>query len=111
MAANSAASIEAPPTKAPSTSGWAHNSFDVGRLHRPAVQHPDVIGQVAGVELGQPGPDRTADLLGVLGRRDLAGADRPHRLVRHHGGPGLVGGDAGEGTVELGEGCLLYTSP
>ena len=58
-----------------------HDRRDVAGLHRAAVEHAHAVGQVAGVELGQLGADRGADLLRVLGRRDLAGADGPDRLV------------------------------
>src|SRR3954469_15789492 len=60
-----------------------HDRGDVGRLHGAAVQDPDRVGGVA-VQLADLGPDAGADLLGVLRRRDLAGADRPDRLVREH---------------------------
>src|SRR6478735_9348661 len=56
-----------------------HDRRDVAGLHRAAVEHPDAVGHVAAVELGELGADRRADLLGVLGRGDLTGADRPDR--------------------------------
>ena len=39
------------------------------------------VGHVAAVQLGNQGADGRTDLLGVLGRRDLTGADRPDRLI------------------------------
>src|SRR4051794_19521055 len=61
--------------------GLGHDPDDVARLDRSAVQDAGLVGEVTAVQLGQPRPDGGTDLLRVLGRRDLAGADRPHRLV------------------------------
>ena len=78
-----------------------HDPGDVGRLDRAAVEHAHAVGEVAAVELGQPGPDRGADLLRVGGRGHLAGADRPHRLVGHHDAGRLLRGTPIQRAVEL----------
>ena len=57
------------------------------------------------VELGDPATDRRADLLGVLGRSDLAGTDRPYRLIGDHELGDLLRREAGERTLELGQAC------
>ena len=50
---NSSASRLAPPTRAPSTSGWAMIAGDVVSLDRAAVEDADTVGHVAAVQLGQ----------------------------------------------------------
>ena len=101
IAANSSASRLAPPMSAPSTSGLAMIGGDVRRLHGAAVLDPDGVRGRLPVRLDQPGPDRAADLLGVLGGRRLAGADRPHRLVRDDDLLHLLGGQPRRGPVQL----------
>ena len=48
---------------------------------RPPVEDTDDRGRLRPVAFGEPRPQRPADLLRILGRGHLAGADRPHRLV------------------------------
>src|SRR5215468_12376472 len=78
------------------------DAVGVGRLDRPAVEDADAVGEPTGVQLREPGPDLAAHLLRVLRRGDLAGADRPHRLVGDHDVSGLLGRDPGQVGVELG---------
>ena len=70
-----------------------HDRRDVAGLHRTAVEHADAVRHVAAVELGELGADRRADLLRVLGRGDLTGADGPDRLVGDDDAAGLLDGD------------------
>src|SRR5690242_3549281 len=83
--------------------GLRHDLRDIARLHRAAVLDADLVGHLLGVQLGQPGADRRADLLGVVGAADLTGADGPDRLVRDHDRLGLLGRDVLETAVDLGE--------
>ena len=46
MRTNSSGSRLAPPTRAPSTSGWAMMAATLERLDRAAVEDPDAVGQV-----------------------------------------------------------------
>ena len=101
IAAKSTGSRLAPPTSAPSMSGWARISRGVARLDRPAVEDPHAVGELVRVQLAQVRAERGAHLLRVFGGGDLAGADRPHRLVRDDQPLGLLGGHPGERPVEL----------
>ena len=97
MRANSSGSRLAPPTRAPSMSGWAISSamFDAfteppywmrtARRRRPRP-----------VELADARPDGRAHRLGVLGGGRPAGADRPDRLVGDDQRGDLVGGAPGQ---------------
>src|SRR5690606_30707663 len=64
---------------------------DVAGLHRPAVEHPHLIGDLLAVLVRQRRAESCAHLLGVGSGGHLAGADGPHRLVRHHDLPHLLG--------------------
>src|SRR5689334_4950501 len=81
--------------------GLLHDAGHVAVLDRAAVDDADPVGRAAGVLLGQPRPDRPDDLLGVLRRGRLAGADRPHRLVGDHDLLDLVGLHLVQRAVEL----------
>ena len=59
----------------------AHERRDVRRLHRAAVEDARRRRPHPPEQLGDERAKRRADLLGLLGRRRLAGADRPDRLV------------------------------
>ena len=76
------ASSAAPPTRAPSTSGSAEQLGGVAGLDRAAVEDPHLVGGRAA--RAQHVADERARLLGLLGGRDAAGADRPDRLVGDH---------------------------
>ena len=101
--ANSSASRLAPPTRAPSTSGWAMIAGDVGRLDRAAVEDPHRVGRSPAVA-ARPAAPRIAPHTSWAssGVADLAGADRPDRLVRDHDLGDLLGGEPVERAVELG---------
>ena len=75
----------------------------VGGLDAAAVLDPDLVGQGSGRPLGQPGADLGVNVLGLLGRRRLAGANGPHGLVRQCQGGNLIVGEAVERTGQL---CL-----
>ena len=64
--------------------GLGHDVDDVAGLHRAAVLDAHRVRGGRADEFADPGADRPADLLGVLGGGHLAGADRPDRLVGHH---------------------------
>ena len=53
----------------------------VVRLGRAAIQHAYAVCGRLPEDLGQRRPDGAADLLGVIGRRGLTGADGPDGLV------------------------------
>src|SRR6476661_4241960 len=78
-----------------------HDRRDVVRLDAAAVEHAHAVGDVTAVELGEQGTDRRADLLRVLGSRDLAGADGPDRLVGDDDRGGLLLGDPVEVLAQL----------
>ncbi len=91
IAANAAGSSEAPPTSAPSTSGSASSSaaFSALTSRRRGCRARSACSLVAVADERADEADR---LLGLLGRGDLAGADRPDRLVGDdHVGRALVG--------------------
>src|SRR3712207_4709895 len=94
------------PDEAPVDVGLGHDAGDVRRLHRAAVLDADRLAGGFTPRLGDPAPESGADLLGVVGRRDLAGADRPDRFVGDDQATDLVGAETGEGAVELGERVL-----
>ena len=83
IAAKSAGSRLAPPTRAPSMSGWPQQLGGVGRLDRAAVEDPHLVGGSAAV-LAHGVADEGARLLRLLGGGGAAGADRPDRLVGDH---------------------------
>src|SRR6478735_7286346 len=83
-----------------------HDPADVGGLHRTAVQDAYAGRGLVSGGLGDAPADRRAHLLRVVGSRDLAGADRPHRLVGDDQSGDLLGGESGERAVDLGEGVL-----
>ena len=89
IAAKSSGSSAAPPTRAPSISGRPSSSAALRGLDRAAVEDPQLVGRPTAPA------DDVADegdrLLGLLGGRRAAGADRPDRLVGDHD-PGQVGG-------------------
>src|SRR5660398_61437 len=93
--------IRRPPRSTPLYSSAASDVYK-----RQAVEHADGVGQLARVQLGQAVADRTADLLGVLRRCDLAGADGPDGLIGDHDSRGLLGRHTLERAVQLGEGVL-----
>ena len=96
----SAASSEAPPTSAPSMSGCGHELGDVGALHRAAVQDPGVRRDALR-RTAWPARPRIAPHTSCASSRggDLAGADRPDRLVGDDRGLDLLGGQAGQRAV------------
>ena len=75
-------------------------------LTEPPYRIADGGRRVLGPGLGDPAADRGADLLRVVGGGDLAGADRPDRLVGHHQGAHLIGAQTGQRAVELGQRVL-----
>src|SRR5829696_7688122 len=79
----------------------AHDRRDVARLHAAAVEHAYAVGHVTAVELGKQRADGRADLLRVLGGRDLTGADGPDRLVGDDDRGGLLLGHAVEVLAQL----------
>src|SRR6478735_7192753 len=64
--------------------GLLHDAADVGGLHRTAVQDAYGGRSIVSRRLADARPDGSAHLLRVVGRRDFAGADGPHRLVGDH---------------------------
>ena len=80
MARKSSALRLAPPTSAPSTSGWAMSSAAFSGFTEPPYWIRICVGDGA-PELAEDAPDGGVDLLRLGGGGGLAGADRPHRLV------------------------------
>src|SRR3982074_1122261 len=78
--------------------GLVHDSGDVRRFHRTAVEDAHHFRRLA-VLLGQPGPDRADDLLRVIRRGRLAGTDRPDRLVRDDDLLDLLGLQTGQAGI------------
>ena len=76
----SAAVRLAPPTSAPSTSGTAKISTGVRGLDRAAVEDSDPLPLFA-IGVDQPPAERRVHVADVVEGRDLAGADRPDRLI------------------------------
>ncbi|MDF2493007.1 MAG: hypothetical protein K0Q58_1585 [Microbacterium sp.] len=64
--------------------GLAQEARDVARLHRTAVQDAGAGCRIRTELLGDDLTELRADLLGLIGRRGLARADGPDRLVRDH---------------------------
>merc|ERR1719188_2064442 len=77
----------------------------VGRGHTTSIQDPQVLGYLDAHVILEPLPECSVDLLCLRGRRGLARADRPDRLVsQYHAGP--VCDMVGDG-LELREANLL----
>ena len=74
----------------------------VVRLGRAAIQHAYAVCGRLPEDLGQRRPDGAADLLGVIGRRGLTGADGPD---------GLVDDPSKIGRASLGKECRSRWSP
>src|SRR5690606_8727798 len=83
--------------------GLRHDRGDVRGLHRAAVEDAGRVREVRVVEVAQGAADRAADLLRVLGRRDLARADGPHGLVGDDERRELRGGETRERALDLRE--------
>src|SRR3954454_17198373 len=81
--------------------GAGEDPGDGAGLHRSPVEDTDDAGGLRSVALGEPRPQRPADLLRILRRGHLAGADRPHRLVGEDDLPDLLRGQVVQGRVEL----------
>ena len=81
IAAKSSASSDAPPTSAPSMSGWAMSSAALVGLTDPPYCTRTAAAASAPATLGDRGPDERAHGLGVLGAGGAPGADGPDRLV------------------------------
>src|SRR4051794_19121411 len=81
--------------------GAGEDPGDGAGLHRSPVEDTDDVGGLRSVALGEPRAQRPADLLRILRRGHLAGADRPHRLVGEDDLPDLLRGQALQGRVEL----------
>ena len=81
MRANSSGSRLAPPTRAPSMSGWAISSAMLPDFTQPPYWMRTAAAVGPSVTSAICAADRRAHGLGVLGRRGPAGADRPDRLV------------------------------
>ena len=83
ICAKSSGSRLAPPTSAPSMSGWARISAALSGFTLPPYRM-----RTRSAASFERSPDERADerdrLLRLLGRRDLPGADRPDRLVGDH---------------------------
>ena len=62
----------APPTRAPSMSGWASSSRGVAGFDAAAVQNANLLGNRRIVAVGQDFAKVQMDLLGLLGRGHLA---------------------------------------
>ena len=80
IAANASGSRLAPPTSAPSHVGQRQQLGGVVGLHASAVEDagaPRLVTRAVGHE----GADEPAGILGLFGRGDLPGPDRPDRLV------------------------------
>src|SRR3954447_20502506 len=58
-----------------------HDARRAGGLDRSAVEDTDRCSRLRSEALGEPRPERTAHLLRILRRGDLAGADGPDRFV------------------------------
>ncbi len=71
--------------------GEGHQALDVVGLDAAAVEDAQRVRDGLAVLRGDPRADEGVDLLGLLGGRDLAGADRPDRLVGDHHLLGFVG--------------------
>src|ERR1700749_3597761 len=85
--------------------GEGEELLRVPRLDRAAVEDPHRVGLRAAP--AQHVADERARLLGLLGGRDLAGADRPDRLVGDHDLCDVLVADLGEVRLQLaGEGFL-----
>src|SRR3954447_20743560 len=72
------------PDESPVAIGLPHDPGDVRRLDGAAVEDAAAVGGIATGSVADPPADRRGHLLGVLGRRHLAGADRPDRFVGDH---------------------------
>src|SRR5450631_721871 len=81
----------------------SHDAASITTLDRAAVKHPSIIGDRRAVQLRHSAADSSAYFLRVIRRRDLAGTDGPHRLVRDNHACRLFGRNPGERAVELGE--------
>ena len=80
IAANASGFNDAPPTSAPSMSGWLKNSAALASVTLPPYwigisSAPDAI------QLAQDVPDLAGHGLGIGARRGITGPDGPHRLV------------------------------
>src|SRR5690606_42044497 len=69
------------PDKGPVDIRLSHDPRDVRRLDRATVKDTYRGRHFGVVQLRESLPQRAADLLGVVRRGHLAGADRPARLV------------------------------
>src|SRR6478752_2248246 len=83
-----------------------HDRRDVAGLDAAAVEHAYAVGDVAAVELGEQRADGCTHLLGVVGGRDLAGADGPDRLVGDDDRRSLLLGHPVEVLAQLGDDVL-----
>src|SRR5262245_46859652 len=89
--------IEAGPSDQRAVDSWLrHDRSDVVGLNRPAIQDTHTGGRVVPVNRGNPVPDRLARRLRVLRLSDLAGADRPYRLVGDDQAGDLLRADAAQ---------------
>src|SRR5690606_25484753 len=83
--------------------GLRHDRGDVAGLHRAPVEHAHAVGDARVVEPAELLADRPADLLRVVGRGDLTGADRPDGLVGDDAARSSLGVDPGERALDLRE--------
>ena len=81
MEAKETPSRLAPPTNAPSISGWAMSFVHVVRLDTAAVQNANRLTGFAAELRRHRRPNHAMSVGGDLGRRRLSRADGPHRLV------------------------------
>jgi hypothetical protein len=107
IALKSSAFRDAPPTRAPSTSGDGEDLGRVRGLHRAAVEQADPVGGTGAEAVGEPAADMGVDLADLLERRGPAGADRPDRLVGDDeaGGRRALGDRARDLVADDGEGA------
>ena len=73
----------------------------IARLHGATILDTDRLSRLGADELCERLADKGMDLLSLIGRGGLAGADRPHRLVRNHELVAISGGDILEADVHL----------
>ena len=111
MRANSSGSRLAPPTRAPSMSGWAISSAMFDGFTDPPYCTRTRRGRRRRRQAGHDGTDGAAHRLGVVGGGGATGADGPDRLVGDDQAADLLVGDAGETGARPGRCTLASVLP
>jgi hypothetical protein len=101
MSAKLRASSDAPPTSAPSTSGWLISSLALFGFTLPPYWMRTFLAVASSNIFTSNAADERVRVLRLLRRRRLAGADGPDRFVGDDGFDHLLLGQTGEAAAHL----------